>query len=83
MKFRETGQKKIRIRRVASGGKRQAKLSARPPSDQSLDTSSPHALIEALRGKYEGDGSLAEALERDRRRDDRAKDRKLAARYGR
>lgn len=82
MKSWETGQKKIRNRRVAFGGKGQAKLSARQPSDQSLDSSSPHALIEALRGSYEGDGSLAEALERDRRRDERAKDRKLAARYG-
>ena len=37
--------------------------------------------IRSLRGCYKGKGSLVEARERDHKRDDRAKSRKLAARY--
>ena len=36
-------------------------------------------LIRSLRGRYKGKGSLVEARERDHKRDDRAKSRKLAA----
>jgi hypothetical protein len=61
-------------------GKRRAKSSGREPNDLSLGTLSGSALLEALRGSLKGSG-LLEARERDHKRDERAKSKKLAARY--
>ena len=79
MKSRKADKKQIRSRRVVFGGKQQAESSAQKPGDLLLDTLSSHALIKALRGSYKGPDSLVAARERDHKRDERAKSKKLGA----
>jgi hypothetical protein len=80
VKSREIGQKQVRTRRVAFGGKQQAKSSAGKPGDFSLDALSGYALIERLRGSYKGKTSLVMAREREHKRDERTKNQKLGVR---
>ncbi|MGB9204733.1 MAG: hypothetical protein WCB94_12300 [Terriglobales bacterium] len=77
MKSRKTVKRQSRSRRVGYDDKEQAEASARKPRDLSLDTLSTHALIEALRGSCKGTDSLVAIRERDHKRDDRARSRKL------
>ena len=78
MKPMEADKTQVGTRSAARGGKRQAGSSEDKP--RSLDTSSRYALIEALRGSCKGKGSLVKARERDHKREDRLRTKKLMAR---
>jgi hypothetical protein len=72
---REIDHKQTRAR-AASGAKLRLTSSARKSGTVSAETLS---LVEALRGSCKGKGSLVEARERDHKRDERAKNKKLKA----
>jgi hypothetical protein len=80
MKSNKIPQKAIQTRRVAPVQKRQTQSSTGEPRNPLLDGLSGFALIEALRGSLPGKPSLVAALQRERRKDDRANTRKLMAR---
>ena len=75
MKSKKMVQETIQTRRAATlAHKGQTKPSTDKPRDPSTE-----ALIADLRGRFAGKPSLVAALQRERRKDDRAKNRKLMA----
>ena len=79
MKSKNIVQKPIRSRRADTAPKRLAEASAGKPRDPLPDALSAVALIKALRGSLKGRPSLVVALQRERRKDERAKTRKFLA----
>ncbi len=78
MRREESGKKSTPVRSIRSGEKPQ-KSSIGNPDDLSLEILSGDALIEFLRGSCKGSGSLVQAREREHKRDDKARDKKLRA----
>lgn len=81
MKSKKIIQETIQTQRAAAAAQhRQTKSSTGLATDPSLDSRSILALISDLRGRFVGKTSLVAALQRERRKDDRAKNRELIPR---
>ena len=79
MKSDKSGNKATRTSRIAKAGER----GDSPGADiASLGHLSGRALIRALRGSCKGKGSLVDALQRERRRDEQRSEQKHRARFG-